>query len=142
MGDGKPHLTAERLGRVGLFGGLDDETLEALVERVEVQAYVPGDVIYAQGSKGRQMYVVLDGTVEMRRGEELVSEDSVGAWFGEMSVLDMQPRAVSAVCSEAALVLVLTCRDLDWLYRRAPKRYSMFVMNMARQLSRKLRRVI
>lgn len=137
-----PRLDAERLGRIGLFGGLDDETLEALIERVEGQRYRAGDVVYEQGSKGRQLYVVLAGTVAMRRRGELVSEESAGSWFGEMSVLDMQPRAVSAVCAEDAELLILTCRDLDWLYRREPKRYALVVMNIARQLSRKLRRVL
>lgn len=135
-------LDAERLGRIGLFGGLDDETLEALIERVEVKTYAAGDVVYEQGSCGRQLYVVLGGLVSMRRGEEVLSEEGVGTWFGEMSLLDMQPRPVSAVCIEDCALLVIGCRDLDWLYRRAPKRYAMFIMNIARQLSRKLRTIL
>lgn len=135
-------LVPEHLARIGLFGGLDDETLETLIERMEVRAHVAGEVIYEQGTTGRQLFVVVEGVVALRRGDELVSLVSAGDWFGEMSLLDMQPRPASAVCVEDASLLVMGCRDLDWLYRNRPKRYCMFVMNMARQLSRKLRRVL
>ena len=62
-----------------------------------------------------------------------------GDWVGEMSILDVMPRSASVRALAPSLLLVLTASDLDKLYRKDLPSYSMLMMNIARELSRRLR---
>jgi CRP-like cAMP-binding protein len=56
-----------------------------------------------------------------------------------MSILDVQPRSASVRSLAVSRLLVITTADLEALYRRDVKSYSLFVLNVARELSRRLR---
>lgn len=62
-----------------------------------------------------------------------------GDWFGEVALLDVMPRAATARARQPCRLLTVTSSDLDALYRQDLKAYALLVMNLARQLSRKLR---
>jgi CRP-like cAMP-binding protein len=66
---------------------------------------------------------------------------SAGQWFGEMSVLDVRPRSASVRALSPCVLLVVTARDLDALYRRDLRSYTLLVLNVARELARRLRLV-
>jgi CRP-like cAMP-binding protein len=90
------------------------------------------------------MYVVLHGEFEVlknsKRGVDTrVALLGTGDWFGEMSILDVQPRSASVRSLAVSRLLVITTADLEALYRRDVKSYSLFVLNVARELSRRLR---
>jgi CRP-like cAMP-binding protein len=62
-----------------------------------------------------------------------------GDWFGEMSILDVQPRSASVRTLAPARLLRIRATDLDALYRHDLKAYAIIVLNIARELSRRLR---
>ena len=128
---------------IGLFGGLSETILDVMAERLGVQEIDAGEVVFAEGDRGRTMYVVLDGEVELwkrSQGEEVrVATVHPGDWFGEMSLIDVLPRPWTARATTSARLLPLRNEDLDVLYRTDLKTYALFMMNVARQLSRKLR---
>jgi CRP/FNR family cyclic AMP-dependent transcriptional regulator len=74
-------------------------------------------------------------------GLALVGSVSKNDWFGEMSMLDVLPRPYTARVTRAVLLLRLTAHDLDSLYRRDSKAYTLLVLNIAREMSRRLRAV-
>lgn len=133
----------ERLREVGLFGGLSDAALAEVVRDHDVIELAPGDIVFREGAPGRDMFVVLDGDVELLRtvrgAEAHVASRSRNDWFGEMSMLDILPRASTARAVQSVRLLRLTAHDLDLLYRRDPKAYTLMVLNMAREMSRRLR---
>jgi len=62
-----------------------------------------------------------------------------GDWFGEMSVLDVLPRSATTRAVSPSRLLRFTAHDLDALYRRDLRAYSLLVLNIAREMSRRLR---
>jgi CRP-like cAMP-binding protein len=56
-----------------------------------------------------------------------------------MSILDVQPRSATVVALAPSRLLRVTSEALDGLYRRDLKAYSLIVLNVARELSRRLR---
>jgi CRP-like cAMP-binding protein len=135
----------ERLREVGLFGGLNDAALDALAHAHELVELSPGDSVFREGERGREMFVVLDGEVEMFRNvhgsEAHIASVARNDWFGEMSILDNLPRPTTARVVQKVRLLRLTCQDLDSLYRRDMKAYALLVLNIAREMSRRLRTV-
>ncbi|MBX3229767.1 MAG: cyclic nucleotide-binding domain-containing protein [Labilithrix sp.] len=139
-----PKVTPAQLREVGLFGALSDDFLEHLAGTLSVQRYTVGDVIFREGDPAREMYVVLDGEIEVlkksRRGRETrVAILGPNDCFGEMSIIDMQPRSATVRAVGSSRLLRISTEEMDALYRHDLKSYTLIVLNIARDLSRRLR---
>ena len=135
---------SDRLREIGLFAGLGDDLLRDLASSLTSKLVAPGEVVFREGESGRELFVLLDGEMEVSRktpgGHECrMAILGPGDWFGEMSVLDVMPRSATIRALSHSSLLVMTGHDLDTLYRRDLKAYSLLVLNIARELSRRLR---
>lgn len=139
-----PKVELSELRNVALFGALSDEALEHLVSTLTVAQPSSGDVLFREGDVAGDMYVVLDGEIEVLKRSRQGSDSRVamlgpGDWFGEMSIVDVQPRSATVRAIAPSRLLRITAKDLDALYRYDLKAYSLIVLNLARELSRRLR---
>jgi CRP-like cAMP-binding protein len=137
-------VAATAFAPIALFSGLDDDILELLSQRLIVRISTTGQVIFEEGDAGRAMYVVLEGKVTMFKRSAAGREAHMataerGDWFGELSLLDVMARAVSARADTTTTLLSICPTDLSAVYRADIKMYALLVMNLARQVSRKLR---
>ncbi len=90
------------------------------------------------------MFVVINGEMEVLKRSQSGIDARVallgpGDWFGEMSILDVQPRSATVRVLAPARLLRISAIDLDALYRHDTKAYAIIVLNIARELSRRLR---
>jgi CRP-like cAMP-binding protein len=136
--------SVERLREIGLFGGLDDEVLRDFVATLPVVELSAGATVFREGDSGREMFVLLEGEMEIlalskRQRETRVAILGPGDWFGEMSILDVMPRSATVRALAPSHMLRLSAQELDGLYRRDMKSYSLLVLNIAREISRRLR---
>lgn len=136
--------TVDALREIGLFGALSDDVLEYLVKALPVIVVNPGESVFREGDQAREMFVVLDGECEvLKRGkrgiEARVALLGPGDWFGEMSILDVQPRSATVMALAPSRLIRIGAESLDQLYRRDLKAYALIVLNIARELSRRLR---
>ncbi|MGB5809113.1 MAG: cyclic nucleotide-binding domain-containing protein [Polyangiales bacterium] len=140
-----PKLKADHLVNIGLFGGLSRETLEILAESLPTSRVEAGEIVVEEGDTSTQMFVVIGGELEVIKkgesgGDVRVAVFGPNDWFGEMSIIDVQPRSASVRAVAPTLVLAVTAEHVEnLLYRRDVKDYALFIMNIARELSRRLR---
>lgn len=145
MSSVKPSVTVAMLRDIGLFGGISDESLERLVGELPEVRTEPGQVIVSEGDLSTEMFVVIAGELEVLKKAADGSTVRVamlgpGDWFGEMAILDIQPRSASVRALAPSLLLAMSADQVErLLYRVAPKDYSLLIMNIARELSRRLR---
>jgi len=137
-------ISAVELRNIGLFGALPDEVLAHLAATLSVATPIAGEVVFREGDEARDMYVVVNGEMEIlkrsKRGiDARVALLGPGDWFGEMSIVDVQPRSATVRALAPARLLRITAADLDALYRFDLKSYALIVLNLARELSRRLR---
>jgi CRP-like cAMP-binding protein len=90
------------------------------------------------------MFVLLSGEMEVLKRSKRDVEARVAIlgpndWFGEMSILDVMPRSATVRAIAPSRLLRVTAHDLDALYRRDLKSYTLLVLNIAREMSRRLR---
>jgi CRP-like cAMP-binding protein len=138
-------VTIARLREIGLFGALSDEVLDRLARTLKTARVAAGETIFREGEgAAHEMYVVLDGEMEVakrsRRGRDTrVAILGPSDCFGEMSVIDMQTRSATVRALAPSRLLKVTSEDMDALYRSDLKAYTLIILNIARDLSRRLR---
>lgn len=133
-----------QLREVGLFGALPDGVLEGLSKSLPIERFAPGAAIFREGDAAQCLYVLLDGEVEVLKKSHAGREHRVAILgptdcFGEMSLIDVQPRSATVRAVAPARVLRMSSEDFDRLYRQDLKSYALVVLNLARDLSRRLR---
>lgn len=127
-----------------LFQGFKDETLEHLARELPSETVEPGELLIAEGEVASHMYVLLNGEVEVLTASSLgkvrVALLGPGDWVGEMAILDVQPRSATVRALAPTLLLKLTSADVRrLLYDTDLSQYALLMMNIARELSRRLR---
>lgn len=137
-------ITPSVLRNFGLFGAMPEAVLEHLSETLTTFEAEPGTYIFREGDDANSMFVVLQGDMEVLKKSKSGPEARVavlgpGDWFGEMGVIDVQPRSASVRTVSPARFVKITAADLDRLYRFDVKAYSIIVLNIAREMSRRLR---
>jgi CRP-like cAMP-binding protein len=138
-------VTAATLREIGLFGALSDEVLHRLTSTLKTRRITPGDTVFREDDAyAREMYVLLEGEMEVtkrsRRGRDLrVAFLGPNDCFGEMSMIDLQARSATVRAVSPSRLLIITSEDMDALYRSDLKSYTLIVLNIARDLSRRLR---
>jgi CRP-like cAMP-binding protein len=132
------------LRNIPIFGGLQDPGLEKLIRMMEQQSFKVGTVVAKQGESGRSMYIVRAGELIVKRqvfgGPVRVVRIKPGDFFGETTLIEIHPMSASVVVEQDATLYRLTNRDLYRLYQEDPQAYVMVVMNLSRELCRRLRK--
>jgi len=140
-----PPITMTTLRDVGLFGALSDQVLDYLVRTLKPLRVGTGQTVFREGDRSaHDMYVVLEGEIEVlkrsRNGPEMrIAILGPSDCFGEMSMIDMQPRSATVRTLAPSRLLRIDSEDLDGLYRYDLKSYTLVILNIARHLSRRLR---
>lgn len=118
-------INSDMLSQIPLFQLLDNDELLALAAQLDEQHYLKGQMIFSEGDPGGKMYVVQSGKVAVfikDTGGDIVPLDDVepGEIFGELSLLDHEPRSANARAIDDSLLFVVDHHDLEILFRSHP----------------------
>jgi CRP/FNR family cyclic AMP-dependent transcriptional regulator len=113
------------LASVPLFERLDEEERTLLAAQLDDVSFEPGQVVFKRGDPGGSIFIVVGGAVEIfvedTIGQRVVFETAkAGDFFGELSLLDGDPRSASAVALEPTRTVRLDRGDLELLFKRHP----------------------
>ncbi len=90
---------------VDVFAEVPTENLAVLAAIADEVSLLEGDVLYRERDPADALYLVLDGRVDLTRGERVISEAGPGEAFGTWALFDEEPRLVSAVAAADATLL-------------------------------------
>jgi CRP-like cAMP-binding protein len=144
MAPADARIPAQDLRNIGLFGALPERVLEELAEELQVVEVPAGTYVFREGETASCMFVLVQGDVDVLKKSRAGLDSRVavlgpGDWFGEMSIIDVQPRSATVLTVSPCRLVKITAADLDRLYRADVKAYALIVQNIARELSRRLR---
>lgn len=129
------------LRSVPLFGDLPGEDLRTIAEIVETVEVRAETVVFNKGDPGDDLYVILSGRVAIRDGRIELAVLGPREFFGELSIIDHEPRLADAVIVEDAQLLRLRSTDLGELMARRPAIQEQFLIVLARRLRTVTQRV-
>lgn len=120
-----PIVDPEILRNIPLFSLMDDQELLELGKHLEEKHYFSGQLVFKAGDPGDAMYIVQSGKVELfmqDSSDSRVSLSFIGAGdlFGELSLLDKEPRSASAIAAEKTHLLIVDREDLQLLVTKHP----------------------
>lgn len=124
-----------------LFGGLSAEQIGLIKPLMGSATFEAGAVILREGEPNDSIYFIVEGKVEVSRRGVFIIELPEGQTFGEMELLDVQPSAATVSAAVPVHIVTISNRCIRTVYSRDPKVFGIVMMNLARDLSRRLRRM-
>jgi CRP-like cAMP-binding protein len=111
--------------------------MELFAAEENPRACEPGEEIFRTYDMGSEMYVVLEGEVELRIGEHIIETLGVGEPFGEMALIDQTPRTATAVAKTACKLAVIPEKRFLFLVQTTPH-FALQVMKVMADRLRKM----
>lgn len=128
--------------KISLFGGLTDEQLDLVLDHCRGAKYSAEEVIYLQDSNPTYIYIVIQGRIKLLRnfpsGSLEMGSPGQGHSFGEASLIGIESHGATAVAGEESELLVLSGETLRTLWHKDKSLYAMLMMNIARELGKRL----
>jgi len=128
-----------------VFGGLEGRSLESVRAMLRPITAPAGAALFSEGELGRTMYLLVRGEVEVRRRSTAGRHVPLvrlgpGECFGEMALVELQPRSATVVATRKSVLYSLNNLDLYRLFQNDNYAYVIVLQNICRLLSRRLRK--
>ncbi len=135
--------TIQALQETAAFAGISDDSLRFLLARATLVERGPGEPFFEEHDFGDAFYLLERGRVELFKTREGVRREvgtmGEGECFGEMALLSITDRSASVVAAEPCVAVRLTNKALHELYNVDVGQFAMVVMNLGREVCRRLR---
>ncbi|MEW8505235.1 MAG: cyclic nucleotide-binding domain-containing protein [Candidatus Thiodiazotropha sp.] len=126
-----------------IFGAVNEATLELILDQAKIVEVAKGGYYFREGDLDNSLYILERGRVVVYRHWEekryKLRELSEGDCFGEMALMDFQPRSAEVVALEESSAIQVTAAQLGELYKSDSEQYTLIYMNLGREVCRRLR---
>ncbi len=99
------------LKNIELFHDIPGEVLADIAALLEEETFEKGQYIVNEGDLGKELFMIVKGEVEVVAGGNVVAVMKEGAGFGEMALIDNQPRSADIIAKNDVLVLKMESDD-------------------------------
>ena len=130
------------ISKLCIFGGMTDSQREMMFRSLELWSLKQGDVVFCKGDEPSCIYIVKSGKIDLQITEDDVlihkHELKVGECFGEASFMSMHRHTATAIATEESELIVLSRHALIQLKHDDIGLFALLMMNLARELARRL----
>lgn len=129
------------LQKYSLFGGVPSEQIENIKPLLGSGHFEAGESPQVEGQPNDKIFFILSGEVDIIKQGVVIARLKEGETFGEMELLDIMPSIATVRAATPLEVVTISNRALYEISKRDLKTFSLMIMNLARDLSRRLRRM-
>ena len=109
--------TLNKVRRIGFFAEFTDLELVRLLKICHTRKFQVGEYIFHEGDIGDRLYVLLSGTIDILKqrpdGPEKLAQQVAGDCFGEMALVDSEPRSADACVSSDVMVIEVNAEIIN-----------------------------
>ncbi len=127
-------LGLEGLRKVGLFRAYGDTLLSELAAACRQVEFDTGELLFEYGTPGHAMYIVLSGSVQIFRNEQLIAISRPYDPVGELALIDSEPRSTSVQALEPTRLLEITEREFEHYLRPDAVALSELLIALSKRL--------
>ena len=125
---------AEALGQVDIFSELSPKELRTVLATAREMKVDEAAAVTSQGEKGGRFYLILEGEVDVLIDGRSQNHLAVGEYFGEMSLLDGEPRSATIVALTPLRLLSLASFNFRPLLREYPSISEKLLATLSRRV--------
>lgn len=131
------------LQSIPFFGAVSDDGVAVLLEHSTSETFSAGDIFFREGDEADSLYILEKGRVVIYRTHEntdhIIREIEDGACFGDMAPIDLNTRSASVRAKTECQTIMIPSSALRLLYEYDRDQYLIVHMNIAREMSRRVR---
>ena len=132
-------LRLDTLRAIPMFKYLSYKGLVKVMNITEPQKFSAGAAIFDEGSRGEELYLLLEGHVAIEKGGKTLAELGPGSHFGEMAMVDKSPRSATARALDDVRLLVIQRQQFYDIMRRDPSMAVKLMWSFIQALNTRLR---
>jgi CRP-like cAMP-binding protein len=125
----------ELLKKVPLFARCSGKALRQIAGIADEVRLAEGRELTRQGDRGREFFVLVDGTADVRKGSRKVNTLGPGDFLGEIALVTHGPRTATVTTTSAVDALVITGGDFRTLLRKSPDIQAKVLEALAERLA-------
>ncbi|MDO6562553.1 Crp/Fnr family transcriptional regulator [Amphritea sp. 1_MG-2023] len=138
------NIPVHRLKDMPVFGGLREDIIRLILDGSQYIERDAGEPFFIEGERGDSSFIVETGSAALfKMGASghayQIRSFNPGECFGAMALLGVYPRSGVVKALEPCRVVEIKADQLFSVYQADPEQYVLIFMNMARDLSRRLR---
>ena len=129
------------LERIPIFENLFKKELKNIAQLTHEREYKSSEYVFKKHAPAEGMYVILDGEIKIKdpKSGNIFACLHAGDFFGELALLDEEPRSASAICTVPSRLIGFFRTDLLTLINRYPELGNKILLNLSRVLGERLR---
>jgi len=130
----------ERFADNRLFQGIERDLLGEMIGQIECKRFAKGEVVFREGERGDVLYLVGEGSVKISKlgrggGQETLGFIEAGDFFGEMALLDSEPRSAMAAAAAPTVLGIVNEPMFQRVLEVAPSRlHRNFLQSVTQRL--------
>ncbi len=124
----------ERLEAVPLFAACTKRELRAVARIAEIFDAPAGTILIRAGDPGEEFFLIVEGTARVHVSAKKRQRLRSGDFFGEMSLLDGEPRSATVVAESALRLLVISRRDFAAVFEKVPGMARTLMATLSRRV--------
>ena len=125
----------EAISKVPLFARCSKRELEEIARAADEIELPAGKVLTREGDRGREFFVLLDGTAEVRQNDEQIRTLGAGDFLGEIALVSQEPRTATVTTTSAVQALVITDQAFAALLDHLPSVQKAVLETLADRLA-------
>lgn len=129
-----PSIPTDVLASVDLFQGLSKRELQRVLKSAKEVGFEEGDAMVREGEEDGRFYLLLDGNARVMQGRRTVAQLGAGDYFGEISVIDGEPRSATVLATSPVRALTLARWNFRPLLEEQPAIARKVLLEMCRRV--------
>jgi len=125
----------EQLAQVPLFSSLSKKEIRLISQLATYLEEPAGAVLVQEGKIGHEFIIVLEGEIEVRKGDQVIATRGPGSYIGEIALLDHRPRTATVVAKTPVAIEVIGQREFAGLLAEVPELSQQLLATVARRLA-------
>ncbi|MEJ2643582.1 MAG: Crp/Fnr family transcriptional regulator [Gammaproteobacteria bacterium] len=132
-------MSVDALHKIPLFADVEEEDLQQIAAASVIRTYAKNSILITEGDRSSSLYIILDGQVRVFVSDEdgkinIVNRLGPGDYFGELSLIDDEPRSASVEAQTTCKVSILSGSFFAGYIEQRPRMAVRLLKNMGRRL--------
>jgi len=119
-----------------LFAAFSEEDLQGFAEQIAEVKLAEGENLFTEGEAGDDLYILIDGSMTVYKGNRIITAIKPGDYVGEMSIIEDKPRSATVTANSDCLLLMVSAEMFQEYFSAQPRSLVAMMQNLSKKIRR------